>query len=71
MQQDLKPREGAAQEAQGSPPAGARSLTVAALRDGSGEAMLWCPVCSQRLQQRKCKLICERCGYYMSCADYY
>ena len=33
--------------------------------------MLYCPVCSQRLASRKCKLFCERCGYYMSCADYY
>jgi len=33
--------------------------------------MLYCPVCSQRLAERKCKLFCERCGYYMSCADYY
>lgn len=35
------------------------------------EAMLFCPVCSTRLASRKCKLFCERCGYYMSCADYY
>jgi len=35
------------------------------------EPMLYCPVCSTRLNQRKCKLFCERCGYYMSCADYY
>ncbi len=35
------------------------------------EPMLWCPVCSTRLAQRKCKLFCEKCGYYMSCADYY
>ena len=35
------------------------------------EPMLFCPVCSLRLAQRKCKLFCERCGYYMSCADYY
>jgi len=35
------------------------------------EPMLWCPVCSERLEQRKCKLFCSRCGYYMSCADYY
>jgi len=33
--------------------------------------MLYCPVCSRRLSERKCKLLCERCGYYMSCADYY
>ncbi|MBK9169211.1 MAG: hypothetical protein IPM24_17365 [Bryobacterales bacterium] len=35
------------------------------------EPMLFCPVCSVRLAQRKCKLFCERCGYYLSCADYY
>ena len=35
------------------------------------EPMLYCPVCSLRLTERKCKLLCERCGYYMSCADYY
>ena len=35
------------------------------------EPMLYCPVCDTRLEQRKCKLICLRCGYYMSCADYY
>ena len=35
------------------------------------EPMLYCPVCSTRLDQLKCKLVCARCGYYMSCADYY
>lgn len=38
----------------------------------SGEqAMLYCPVCSERLVQSRCKLVCEKCGYFMSCADYY
>jgi hypothetical protein len=32
---------------------------------------LYCPTCSSRLVELKCKLLCERCGYYMSCADYY
>jgi methionyl-tRNA synthetase len=35
------------------------------------EPMLYCPVCATRLTERKCKLICEKCGYYLSCADYY
>jgi hypothetical protein len=35
------------------------------------EPMLYCPRCDARLISRKCKLLCERCGYYMSCADYY
>jgi hypothetical protein len=35
------------------------------------EASRFCPVCSKRLESRRCKLICNVCGYYMSCADYY
>jgi hypothetical protein len=42
-----------------------------AARKQDEEPMLWCPVCSTRLSERKCKLFCEKCGYYMSCADYY
>jgi hypothetical protein len=38
---------------------------------GDDNAMLWCPVCSTRLDSRKCKLFCAKCGYYLSCADYY
>ena len=40
-------------------------------RKNEDEPMLYCPVCSTRLTERKCKLLCERCGYYLSCADYY
>jgi Zn finger protein HypA/HybF involved in hydrogenase expression len=35
------------------------------------DASRYCPVCSQRLESRRCKLICPVCGYYMSCSDYY
>ena len=35
------------------------------------DASWYCPVCSQRLESRRCKLICPVCGYYMSCSDYY
>jgi hypothetical protein len=38
---------------------------------GENEPMLYCPVCSTRLTELKCKLVCNKCGYYMSCADYY
>jgi ribosomal protein S27AE len=34
-------------------------------------ALLFCPVCSTRLESHRCKLICSKCGYFMSCADYY
>jgi hypothetical protein len=42
-----------------------------AVRKDETEPMLYCPVCSTRLAERKCKLFCEQCGYYLSCADYY
>jgi hypothetical protein len=38
---------------------------------GYEDASRYCPVCSQRLESRRCKLACGVCGYYMSCADYY
>jgi hypothetical protein len=38
---------------------------------GETEPMLYCPVCNTRLRELKCKLVCDKCGYYMSCADYY
>jgi hypothetical protein len=52
------------------PSSGVPSQPEEALKNES-EPMLYCPVCSLRLTERKCKLLCERCGYYMSCADYY
>lgn len=44
---------------------------------GAGEAevdpaavLLTCANCGARMDERKCKLIC-RCGYFLSCSDYY
>jgi hypothetical protein len=34
------------------------------------DASRYCPLCSQKLESRRCKLICNRCGYCISCADY-
>jgi hypothetical protein len=37
------------------------------------EVMRTCLICGKRLEERKCKLFCPdpRCGYFLSCADYY
>jgi hypothetical protein len=32
--------------------------------------ILTCANCGAPMDERKCKLIC-RCGYFMSCSDYY
>lgn len=32
---------------------------------------LYCPTCASELEALKCKLYCKKCGYYMSCSDYY
>jgi hypothetical protein len=40
-------------------------------REAGEQPMLYCPVCSERLAESGCKLICKKCGYFMSCSDYY
>ena len=35
-----------------------------------GTVILTCANCGARMDERKCKLIC-RCGYFLSCSDYY
>ena len=32
--------------------------------------LLTCANCGASMDERKCKLIC-RCGYFLSCSDYY
>lgn len=35
-----------------------------------GAVVLTCANCGAMMDERKCKLIC-RCGYFLSCSDYY
>ena len=35
-----------------------------------GVVVLTCANCGARMDERKCKLICD-CGYFLSCSDYY
>ena len=36
-----------------------------------GELMRTCANCGSAMEERKCKLICHGCGYFLSCSDYY
>jgi hypothetical protein len=49
------------------PPAG-RAADVAP--DDPGDLVTTCTNCGARMEERKCKLVC-RCGYFLSCSDYY
>ena len=33
--------------------------------------MRTCANCGSDMEERKCKLICRGCGYFLSCSDYY
>jgi hypothetical protein len=46
------------------------SAAVAPAKEAE-QAVSFCPRCSERLEPRKCKMICNSCGYYMSCSDFY
>ena len=41
------------------------------VRKSAELAMHYCPNCSQRLEDRGCRLRCNRCPYFMDCSDYY
>jgi hypothetical protein len=44
--------------------------TVGPVEEDPGVVVLTCANCGAAMDERKCKLIC-RCGYFLSCSDYY
>jgi hypothetical protein len=60
-------------------PAGRLTIEPLRLVDDASEAddtvdpglvILTCANCGAAMDERKCKLVC-RCGYFLSCSDYY
>ena len=43
--------------------------------DGAGgkavDPAQYCPNCSAKLRESRCKLKCPQCGFYLSCSDFY
>jgi len=64
------PRESLTQLQGAVPVVNAKPTLLQSLAPGD-DISRYCPVCSQRLTARHCKLFCTVCGYYMSCADFY
>ncbi len=54
-----------------SPIVAAKPLESASQTPAAKPVCTWCPNCAASLESSRCKLVCRRCGYYMSCADYY
>jgi hypothetical protein len=44
--------------------------SAASAEPDPGLLMRTCANCGAEMDERKCKLIC-RCGYFLSCSDYY
>lgn len=48
-----------------------RDRNQPALNAGVGTHADYCPNCSTKLKQSRCKMSCPACGFYLSCADFY
>ena len=45
--------------------------SVLAEASDPGDLVRTCANCGSTMEERKCKLACHGCGYFLSCSDYY
>ncbi len=62
--------DGSAPGAVGARSDAAGRLAGAGAPADPGTLILTCANCGAAMDERKCKLVC-RCGYFLSCSDYY
>lgn len=68
----IAPNPSLAAEITSDTPVGRESRPILLLEEevDPGAVVLTCANCGATMDERKCKLIC-RCGYFLSCSDYY
>lgn len=54
-----------------TPPPQPKQSAPASVKTDPNVVMRTCANCGAQLEERKCKLICRGCGYFLSCSDYY
>ena len=59
------------QDEPGKGPSGLPGHRPGSAAQAEARVMRVCPNCSAELQEVRCKLSCPRCGFFLSCSDYY